>query len=189
MGDYEIPERIAGRAIDGSPAQLDVARLTWRPSAYGLIFDDKGRVLVLDNTKNGKHEFPGGGVEIWETLREAVVLILRDVAQLVDYGRETVSANWDMLSDMLALMSREMRRKLGLEEMTEMHRRANDLREKAKSFIPKEKSENISGKDVNNERHIQDSNISLYESESSKEMEEAAAGSPRPCTHRVCRAL
>lgn len=116
----------------------------------------------------------------YKALREAVVLILRDVAQLVDYGRETVSANWDALSDMLALMNREMRRKLGLEEMTDMHLRANDLREKAKTFIPKEKSEKISGKDVNNERHIQDSNISLYESESSKEMEETAAGAPLP---------
>ncbi len=28
---------------------------------------------MLDNIKNGKCEFPGGGVEIWETLREAVL--------------------------------------------------------------------------------------------------------------------
>lgn len=115
----------------------------------------------------------------YKALREAVVLILRDVAQLIEYGREAVSANWDALSDMLALMNREMRRKLGLEEMTNMHLRANDLREKAKTFIPKEKTEDMSGKDVNTERHIQDSNINLYESESSKKMKEAA-GSPLP---------
>ncbi|OWY09337.1 MULTISPECIES: plasmid replication protein RepC [Thioclava] len=116
----------------------------------------------------------------YKALREAVVLILRDVAQLIEYGREAVSANWNALSDMLALMNREMRRKLGLEEMTDMHLRANDLREKAKTFIPKEKTKDMSGKGINNERHIQDSNINLYESESSKEMEEVAAGSPLP---------
>ncbi|QPC82229.1 NUDIX hydrolase [Phototrophicus methaneseepsis] len=73
MSEPQPPsEWVKGRAIDGTPAELEVARLTWRPSAYGLIFNEAGYVLVLDNIYNGRLEFPGGGVEIWESLSDAV---------------------------------------------------------------------------------------------------------------------
>lgn len=73
MHEPQAPKTITGRLIDGTPATLDVARMTWRPSAYGVCFDDQGRVLLLDNVYNGRREFPGGGVEIWESLSDAVV--------------------------------------------------------------------------------------------------------------------
>lgn len=107
-------------------------------------------------------------------LREATVLILRDVAQLIDFGRETVSANWDMFSDTEVLLKRELRRKLGLAELSDLHSRADALRSRLNTLISKQKSGNMSGNASESERHKQDSNITLQESESSKEMEEAA---------------
>ena len=107
-------------------------------------------------------------------LREATVLILRDVARLIDFGRETVTANWDMLSDTEVLLRRDLRRKLGLKELSDLHGRADALRSRLNTLISKQKSGNMSGNASESERHKQDSNISLKESESSKEMEEAA---------------
>jgi ADP-ribose pyrophosphatase YjhB (NUDIX family) len=63
---------ISGLRIDGSAAPLKVDSLQWRPSAYALIFDEAGRVLLLDNLWNGKKDFPGGGVELWETMEQGV---------------------------------------------------------------------------------------------------------------------
>lgn len=66
------PETIEGVTITGDAATLDVTRLQWRPSAYALIFDDEGRVLLMDNAWNGKREFPGGGVDIWENMLDGL---------------------------------------------------------------------------------------------------------------------
>lgn len=107
-------------------------------------------------------------------LREASVLILRDVAQLIDYGREVASANWEALSEAHAGLSRELRRKLGVTEMVDLYGRADALRDRVNTLVSKQKTENMSGNADESERHKQDSNKPLHESESSKEMEEAA---------------
>lgn len=62
------PETLNGVTISGDKAVLEVEHLQWRPSAYALIFDDKNRVLLVDNAWNGKREFPGGGVDVWENI-------------------------------------------------------------------------------------------------------------------------
>ncbi|HEX2907210.1 MAG TPA: NUDIX domain-containing protein [Phototrophicaceae bacterium] len=67
---------IQGRRIDGSLVELNREQLVWRPSAYALIFDAAGHILLLDNTYNGKKDLPGGGVEIHERLTEG---LLREV--------------------------------------------------------------------------------------------------------------
>lgn len=62
------PETVQGVTITGDETTLEVPSLQWRPSAYALIFNDEGHVLMLDNALNNKKEFPGGGVDIWENL-------------------------------------------------------------------------------------------------------------------------
>ena len=64
---------ITGRDINHIPVEMEIDRLTWRPGAYALVFNDEGNVLVVDNTMNRRREFPGGGVDIHETFEEAVI--------------------------------------------------------------------------------------------------------------------
>lgn len=64
---------ILGRDINHVPVEMEIDQLTWRPGAYALVFNDNGDVLVVDNTMNGRREFPGGGVDIHETFEEAVI--------------------------------------------------------------------------------------------------------------------
>ena len=40
---------------------------------YAVIANESGQILVLDNPLHGKHELPGGGAEIWESLRETLI--------------------------------------------------------------------------------------------------------------------
>lgn len=67
----KTPQQITGEDINRQPALLDAAKLKWRPSVYGLIVrgDD---ILVLDNTETQKHDLPGGGIDIWETMHAAL---------------------------------------------------------------------------------------------------------------------
>jgi ADP-ribose pyrophosphatase YjhB (NUDIX family) len=66
------PETVQGMTISGDEATLEIPKLQWRPSAYALIFDDEGRVLLMDNEWSKKKDFPGGGVDIWETTMEGL---------------------------------------------------------------------------------------------------------------------
>ena len=66
------PKTVKGMNLDHSAAELESDKLVWRPSAYAMIFNNKGEILLLDNDYNHKLDFPGGGIEIWETSIEAV---------------------------------------------------------------------------------------------------------------------
>jgi 8-oxo-dGTP pyrophosphatase MutT (NUDIX family) len=73
MGDYMLPETIIGRDINHKPATLNVDRLSWRPGAYALVFNDEEQILVVENTLNNRYEFPGGGVDIHESFEEGLI--------------------------------------------------------------------------------------------------------------------
>jgi len=66
-------QTVAGRDIDSQSAILHIDKLKWRPGVYGLILNEQGEVLVVQNTVNYLYELPGGGVEIHETFSEAVI--------------------------------------------------------------------------------------------------------------------
>jgi len=72
MSTSRRPQTVKGLRIDHSTTDLDTSRLTWRPGAYAFIFDAQGHLLVLDNGWNGKHDLPGGGIEIWERVEAAL---------------------------------------------------------------------------------------------------------------------
>ena len=40
---------VIGRDIHHSTLEMEVAKLTWRPGAYALVFNEQGEVLVVDN--------------------------------------------------------------------------------------------------------------------------------------------
>ncbi len=52
-------------------------KFVFRPSAYGIILD-KNEVVFMKNKSNRKFWFPGGGVEIGETLKEALRREIRE---------------------------------------------------------------------------------------------------------------
>ncbi len=67
------PESIKGRNVQGEPVEMLVEKMVWRPSAYALILNEKGELLVQDNIHTQKFDLPGGGVEIWEEVQAALI--------------------------------------------------------------------------------------------------------------------
>ncbi len=65
------------QSIFGNFVEIPLEKLSFRPSAYALIVQD-GKALMLVNACNGKYTFPGGGVEMGETLEEALRRELRE---------------------------------------------------------------------------------------------------------------
>jgi 8-oxo-dGTP pyrophosphatase MutT (NUDIX family) len=59
------------QSIFGNFVDIPREKLTFRPSVYALIVQ-AGKSLMLINACNGKYTFPGGGVEIGETLEQAL---------------------------------------------------------------------------------------------------------------------
>lgn len=100
--------------------------------------------------------------------RETVVLHLRDTAKLITWGRENVQANWDELSDLLALIQRHLRRKLQADELAILAQKAHELLARAKELIIIETPEMVAY-DGQNERHQQSSKPDSSESESCQE--------------------
>jgi ADP-ribose pyrophosphatase YjhB (NUDIX family) len=54
---------------DGKNYEVDASQLTFRPSIYGLLFEDNK--ILLSKQWDG-YDFPGGGVHIHETVDEAL---------------------------------------------------------------------------------------------------------------------
>jgi ADP-ribose pyrophosphatase YjhB (NUDIX family) len=57
--------------VYGGATEVDVKKLSWRPSVYGIVIED-GKILLSPQFK-GKFDLPGGGVDLGEGLEQAVV--------------------------------------------------------------------------------------------------------------------
>lgn len=69
----EQPQHIDGLDLLRNAVELEVDALRWRPGVYALILrGDDNEILVLDNEVSGFIELPGGGIELWERLPEAL---------------------------------------------------------------------------------------------------------------------
>lgn len=58
-------------SIKGGKISIPKEKLVFRPSVYGVIIND-GKILMIRNKSNGKLFFPGGGVNLGETLLNAL---------------------------------------------------------------------------------------------------------------------
>ena len=61
---------------DGVVYETPVSELSFRPSVYAVIIKE-GKVLLVKNWGDG-YEFPGGGIELGETIEEALVREVRE---------------------------------------------------------------------------------------------------------------
>ncbi|KAB2906449.1 MAG: NUDIX domain-containing protein [Anaerolineae bacterium] len=64
---------ITSEKIDGTPIEISSEVVRWRPTAHAVLLNEQRHILVLDNLWTGKLDLPGGGIEIWETIPEALV--------------------------------------------------------------------------------------------------------------------
>jgi len=57
--------------VYGKTSEVDIKDLQWRPSAYGIIIEDDAILLVPQF--GSKFDVPGGGVDLGESLEDAVI--------------------------------------------------------------------------------------------------------------------
>lgn len=57
--------------INGNPHERNLKNFRFRVSVYGILRDGD-KILVAKNPESNKYGFPGGGIEIGETTKEAL---------------------------------------------------------------------------------------------------------------------
>ncbi|WP_072702556.1 plasmid replication protein RepC [Donghicola eburneus] len=159
-------KRYAARGVDGG---ID--------RAFG--FDLRPLLVRLPEIGQAAREARAAALRL-KRLREAVVLRLRDAAKLIAFGREEAEGNWDQVEDRLKLMQRSLRRKLYADELNELNLIAVQLLTDVNVILSHNKSENMSGNDNVDERHIQYSNIEHSDSEPSLKKERSTEVEPSP---------
>lgn len=116
--------------------------------------------------------------QVLKALREEVILLKRDGIKLAQYGAEEgPKADWEGYLVQLAAMGSALRRKPVAEELRKMRAALVDLLEGIKGcFSPK--TTNMSGNDVDNERHYQNSTQTPYCIERCREDGKGDVGEP-----------
>lgn len=64
-------------SIKGGEVSVPVEKLVFRPSVYAVIVHD-GNILMIRNKSNDKLFFPGGGINVSETLVDALKREVRE---------------------------------------------------------------------------------------------------------------
>ena len=64
-------------SIYGGTVAVPAAQLTFRPSAYASIVHE-GKVLLVTIRSSGKYDFPGGAIEVGETIEAALKREVRE---------------------------------------------------------------------------------------------------------------
>ncbi|MDS9469865.1 plasmid replication protein RepC [Paracoccus sp. MBLB3053] len=113
-----------------------------------------------------------------QAIRQKITVQLRDVAKLMTHAADSTVSGTMGLAERLADLHRQLRRKLELPELEELAVRVNALLTAIGQFLPS-RAKKTSGDDTQNERHIQNSEPYLQESERCTE-DEAAKISGRP---------
>ena len=83
-------QQLISKDTRGNEYKITAADLTWRPSAYGIVIRDDKILLVKDG---GKYHLPGGGLELGEDPKDAVVREVREETGLTVINPKLVDAN------------------------------------------------------------------------------------------------
>lgn len=65
-----IESKITCRDIDGNKYKVNKNKFIFRPSVYGIVIQ-KNHILLSKQFKDG-YDFPGGGIEKYETIEQAL---------------------------------------------------------------------------------------------------------------------
>jgi 8-oxo-dGTP diphosphatase len=57
--------------VEGNTHEVPITELEWRPSAYGIVIKDNK--VLLSKQFGDKYDLPGGGVDLGEDLKAAVI--------------------------------------------------------------------------------------------------------------------
>lgn len=68
------------RDINGNEFEVTAADLTWRPSAYGVVIHKHKLLLVKEHDR---YHLPGGGVDLGEDPKQAVIREVKEETGLV----------------------------------------------------------------------------------------------------------
>lgn len=97
--------------------------------------------------------------------RERLTLLKRDALKLAHYGQENaLPGDWDTLLAALLGVHKQMRRKLGLQDLRMLEDEAGVILGDIQSLLSLD-TEDMSGNDIDSERHYQNSNPYTPESE------------------------
>lgn len=125
--------------------------------AYGF---DLRPLLTRDTEIAAAAQAARDAAERKRQLREAVVLALRDAVALLPYATDRGETE-----ERFDTVRRLLRRKLDLDALEALKTEMQSLIEVLETHIPLPDTEEVSGNDARNERHIQDSNKDLIECE------------------------
>ncbi len=111
-----------------------------------------------------------------EAAREKLSLLKRDALKLALYGQEiALPGDWDALLADLLEVHKQMRRKLGLEALSELERRTSDILGNIRALLTLE-TEKMSGNDDDSGRHYHNSKPDNLESEHCPERDNGEGG-------------
>ncbi|KGK78256.1 replication initiation protein [Thalassobacter stenotrophicus] len=98
--------------------------------------------------------------ERYKRLRATVSLMRRDLAGLAEYGCSLRPDHgvWDQFSDLAALVARDLRRKLEMEDLRRIEDALGSALDRARSLLDGCETENMSTNDAVSEQHYQNSN-------------------------------
>ncbi|MEP6068203.1 MAG: plasmid replication protein RepC [Paracoccaceae bacterium] len=117
--------------------------------------------------------------ERFKRLRETVSLMRRDLASLAAYGAEIrpERPEWGVFIELTAQVTRELRRKLSMDALDEMKVVLDGALNRGRDIFDLSIAEDMSTSDLQNEHHIQNSNLDSYDLEPCLEKAKGQGGS------------
>lgn len=89
-------QTVVATDIDGNEFTVPVAKLRWRVSAYGIVIKDG---CLLTPRHFGRHNLPGGGLELGETPEQAVVREVKEETGIEVANPRIVSVHTSFFKD------------------------------------------------------------------------------------------